>query len=215
MKLMVIVSLVVLPTLTLFSQEKDPVDQQGNGEGQLSSEEKSEIASYMTATWDKLEISIRDLSMAQWTYKPADSIWSIAEIAEHLEKSEMELFSLLTQQQVGTEAAPEKASEVSPKTEMVMEAITSRQQKIKTRPSLEPTGKYASPQEFLESFQVLRNKTLDFSQQTEHALRHHFVPFGPLGELDGYQILMFMSGHLERHSQQIEEVKSDPNYPPA
>ena len=182
-------------------------------EGHLSDEEKNEIASYMETTWDKLETSIQDLTIAQWSYKPADSVWSIAEIAEHLEKSETELFNLLTQKLVATEAAPDKAPEVNPKTDMVMEAITSRQQKIKTRPSLEPSGKYASPQEFLESFQVLRRKTLEFSQQTEYALRHHFVPFGPLGDLDGYQILMFMSGHLERHSQQIEEVKNDPNYP--
>lgn len=182
-------------------------------DGKLTAEERSEIADYMAATWDKLEASIRDLSMAQWSYKPADTVWSIAEISEHLEKSEIQLFSLLTEKLVTSEASPDKAHDVAPKTETVMEAITSRQQKIKTRPDLEPSGKYTSPQDFLESFEKLRKQSLDFSQQTEHALRHHFVPFGPLGDLDGYQILMFMSGHLERHHQQIEEVKENPDYP--
>ncbi len=224
MKLIVITPLFVAFTVVLCAQQKESLNTVRKAEittlhqekdGVLSPEEKSEIAHYMATAWDKMESSVRDLSGAQWSYKPADSVWSIAEICEHLEKSEIELFSLLTETLVTSEASPDKAPEVGPKTDMVMEAITSRQQRIKTRPNLEPTGKYASPEDFLKNFKVLREKTLNYSQQTEHALRHHFVPFGPLGDLDGYQILMFMSGHLERHSQQIDEVKGDPNYPPA
>ncbi len=187
----------------------------GQTEGQLTTEEKSEIAQYMADTWDKLENSLAGLSVEQWSFKPADTVWSIAEVAEHMEKSEVELYNLLDQQLINTEATPDKSAEVSTKTHMVMETITSRKQKFKTRPNLEPQGKYQSPQEFLESFKVLRDRTLEYAQNSEHALRHHFVPFGPLGELDGYQILMFMTGHLERHHQQIEEVKSNPAFPNA
>ncbi len=187
----------------------------GQDQGTLSSDEREEIADYMETAWDELESSIEDLSHDQWSYKPADSVWSIAEIAEHLEKTEHELFNLVSQHMVQSEAQPEKATEVGNKTESVMKAITSREHKVKTRPNLEPEGKYDSPEEFLQEFQQLRTRTLEFSQNTDHQLRHHFVPFGPLGELDGYQILMFMTGHLERHRQQIEELKADPNYPPA
>lgn len=182
-------------------------------DGKLTTEEKTEIATYMDVAWTHLEESVAALSPAQWVYKPADTVWSIAEIAEHLEKSEIELFGLVSQQLMHTDVTPVKEPKAN--TETVMEAITSRKQRIKTRPNLEPTGKYPTPADFLRSFKELRHQTLDYSQQTEEALRHHFVPFGPLGDLDGYQILMFMSGHLERHKQQIDEVKSNPDYPPA
>ncbi len=203
MKRILTVILTVVTYCAIYAQE----------EGKLSQAEKTEIAEYMASAWDKLEKSVSDLNASQWSYKPADSVWSIAEIAEHLEKSETELFNTVNQQSGTANTKPVNAEEVEAKTKMVMHAITSRDQKFKTRPNLEPTGKYATPEDFLVSFKKLRQKTLDYSQQTEDALRHHFVPFGPLGELDGYQILMFMTGHLERHRQQIEEVKGNPNYP--
>ena len=125
----------------------------------------------------------------------------------------MELYNLLDQQLLTSDAAPDKSPEVSTKTHMVMETIKSRKQKFKTRPNLEPEGIYQTPGEFLKNFEELRARTLDYAQNSEDALRHHFVPFGPLGDLDGYQILMFMTGHLERHYQQIEEVKNSPSFP--
>ncbi len=205
MKKISVLVLTMLWGLGLYAQE----------DGRLTQEEKSEIAQYMTDAWDKLEASLTGLTAAQWSYKSADTVWSIAEIAEHMEKSEMELYNLLDQQLLTSEAAPDKSSEVATKTHMVMETIKSRDKKFKTRPNLEPEGKYKSPQEFLQNFKDLRDRTLDYAQNSEDALRHHFVPFGPLGDLDGYQIIMFMTGHLERHHQQIEEVKNNPGFPPA
>jgi hypothetical protein len=84
---------------------------------------------------------------------------------------------------------------------------------VKTRPELEPGDGYQTPKEFLDGFEQLRNKSIKYVNQTEDKLRHYFISFGPLGDLDGYQILMFMSGHVERHIQQIEEVMKDPRYP--
>ena len=182
-------------------------------DGRLTSEEQSEIANHLKNSWNNLEELLGGLTIEQWNYKKADSIWSIAEIAEHLEKSEQQLFSLVTSTLQESEAAPEKAGKEN--TQEVMDAITSRDHKIKTRPDLEPSGMYDTPELFLKSFSKLRGTAISYAQTTEDQLRHHFIPFGPLGELDGYQILMFMSGHTERHIQQIEEVMKDPSYPPA
>jgi len=185
----------------------------GQVDGKLSKEEKSEISAHLKYSWDNLEQLVSRMTQEQWKYKTIDTVWSIAEISEHLEKSEMQLFSLVKDQLQTSLAEPEKAGESKGKTQDVMDAITSRDHKLKTRPELEPTGSYNSPQQFLKSFAKLRVESITYAMTTEDALRHHFIPFGPLGELDGYQILMFMSGHLERHIQQIEEVMKDPSYP--
>lgn len=205
MKRINLIFMIAIFSSTMFAQD----------EGKLSVAEKSEIIEYLEESWNHLEQSISEITIAQWSYKPADTIWSISEISEHLEKSEAQLFALVNTNLMSSPAAPEKASEVSAKTPSVLDAITSREHKVKTSPDLEPSGKYATPGDFLQSFQKLRQQTIGYAQNTEDTLRHHFVPFGPLGDLDGYQILMFMSGHLERHTQQIEEVKGDPNFPPA
>lgn len=186
----------------------------GQDEGKLTSEERSEISAHLQYSWDQFENLIKGLTSDQWNYKPADSVWSIAEISEHLEKSEKALFSLVVDQLKASEAQPEKMEEIKGKTRFMMETITSRENKVTTRPDLEPKGLYNSPQDFLKSFSQLRYETLTYAMTTEDELRHHFIPFGPLGELDGYQILMFISGHTERHIQQIEELMDDPRYPP-
>jgi len=185
----------------------------GQVDGKLSKEEKSEISAHLQYSWDNLEQLVSRMTQEQWNYKSIDTVWSIAEISEHLEKSEMQLFSLVKDQLQTSPAEPEKAGEAKGKTQVVMDAITSRDHKLKTTPELEPTGSYHSSQQFLKSFAKLRVESITYAQTTEDALRHHFIPFGPLGELDGYQILMFMSGHLERHIQQIEEVMQDPSFP--
>jgi hypothetical protein len=34
-------------------------------------------------------------------------------------------------------------------------------------------------------------------------------------KLDGYEWVLFVAGHSERHTKQINEVKADPNFPKA
>lgn len=202
MKSVLTAILIFLASINIWAQE-----------GRLTTEEKNEISQHLKQSYTHLENIVSRLSTEQWHYKPVDSVWSIAEISEHLEKSEQALFGLVSSQLAQSEPQPEKAHHVSGKTEEMMSTISSRDHKVKTRPDLEPSGVYQSPGDFLESFKKLRDASIDYANTTEDKLRHHFIPFGPLGDLDGYQILMFMSGHLERHLQQIEEVMNDPNYP--
>jgi hypothetical protein len=44
-------------------------------------------------------------------------------------------------------------------------------------------------------------------------LHHHFAPLGPLGDLDGYQWLLLLASHTERHVAQMDEVKGQAGYP--
>ena len=43
-------------------------------------------------------------------------------------------------------------------------------------------------------------------------MRNH-VGQTPMGALDAYQIVLMISSHTNRHVQQINEVKADPNFP--
>ena len=131
----VIIAMLLLSPITVWGQET----------GQLTTEEKLEISAYLENSWEHLERLIENLTKEKWKYKTADSVWSIAEISEHLEKSENELFRLVSDQLTHSPPDPGKASEVSTKTKSVLDAVTSRDHKIKTTPNLEPTGYYDSP----------------------------------------------------------------------
>jgi hypothetical protein len=43
-------------------------------------------------------------------------------------------------------------------------------------------------------------------------LRNH-VASSPIGTYDAYQLILLIGAHSNRHTQQIEEVKADPNFP--
>jgi len=48
--------------------------------------------------------------------------------------------------------------------------------------------------------------------KTTTGLRDH-VTDSPMGKLDGYEFVLLIAAHSERHTKQINEVKADPNFP--
>jgi DinB superfamily len=56
-----------------------------------------------------------------------------------------------------------------------------------------------------------RQRTIEFLQSTPD-LRAH-VSDSPLGPLDGYEWLLFIAAHSERHTKQMLEVKAAPDFP--
>ena len=44
-------------------------------------------------------------------------------------------------------------------------------------------------------------------------LRDFCAPHVTLGVLDGYQWILFLAVHLERHVEQIQEIKVTPGFP--
>lgn len=49
---------------------------------------------------------------------------------------------------------------------------------------------------------------------TDEDLRRHLAPSPVVKkDLDGYQWILTLVGHSERHTLQILEVKADPNFP--
>jgi hypothetical protein len=53
-----------------------------------------------------------------------------------------------------------------------------------------------------------------YAKTTDADLRTHIVQ-APFGTVDAYQILLVMAAHSARHTAQIREVESNPNYPKA
>ena len=52
----------------------------------------------------------------------------------------------------------------------------------------------------------------DFMATTGDDMRDHVVTLS-FASFDSYQMILFMAAHSNRHTQQIEEVKADPNFP--
>jgi hypothetical protein len=64
----------------------------------------------------------------------------------------------------------------------------------------------------LEHFLANRDQTISFLKSSSD-LREHRVDHPVLGSLDGYEWLLTIAAHSDRHTKQILEIKADPNFP--
>lgn len=156
--------------------------------------------------------SIIGLSDAQLNFKPAPDKWSVLDCVKHIAITEQSLWQM-TNGAIATAVNPEKRSEIKATDEQVVEMIESRARKVKTTTPMEPKNTpYKSLHEALESFVKSRSKLINYVKSADADLRNHVVNMG-FASFDAYQMILFIGAHSNRHTQQIEEVKADPNFP--
>lgn len=180
-------------------------------ESTVTKKEKKFALSYMKQTKQRLSNSIKGLSEAQLKWKPADSVWSIAECVEHITLSEKNILDWI-QGILKQPADPSKRNEVKNTDEGIIKLITDRSFKVKTREGFIPTGQFGNTQQTLDVFKERRAALISFTKSTQDDLRNHYLDL-PFGKIDTYQGLLFLTAHSERHTLQIEELKAHANFP--
>ncbi|MEQ9403767.1 MAG: DinB family protein [Cyclobacteriaceae bacterium] len=177
----------------------------------LTKEERSKAIEHLKATQAELLKTVKGLSEAQLNYKSGEDSWSIANCVEHLAISENNIFGIV-QMTLQNDPDPSKRAEVKMSDDEIIGLIESREQKVKTRPEFEPTNKYGSYEATLTEFKDKRKSNMKYVKSSEDDLRNRYFDF-PFGKVDAYQVVLFMSGHTKRHTDQIKEVMADAGFP--
>ncbi len=177
----------------------------------LTSSEIKKAVQYLEKTRADVLASTKGLSDAQWNFKQATNRWSVAQVTEHIAAAEDFLMDLV-RQQVMKAPARTNTIDVAALDEWVLTTIPDRSKKVQAPEPLQPSNRFGSSKDSLKHFQASRAKTIAFLKETKD-LRQHAVD-SPLGkQLDGYQWVLLVAAHSERHTKQINEVKADPNFP--
>ena len=177
----------------------------------LTDEERTKAVEELTNTRDRMLTVIDGLSEAQLNFKSSPESWSVAECVEHLAISE-NMFDQMLSGALQAPADPAKRTEIKMADDQLMAMIVDRSNRVKTSEPFEPSGKFGSHEETVKAFASKRDEHIEYMKGTEDDLRHHYGQL-PFGTIDAYQILMFMSGHTERHVRQMEEVIAAENFP--
>ena len=178
----------------------------------LSKKERKFATEHMKNTKGDVTGAVKGLTDAQLNYKAAPDKWSIKECVYHIAISEKNLWAML-EGSLKSAANPEKRSEIKMTDEQVATMIEDRSNKVKTFAPFEPANTpYKSLDEALIYFKTARAEHIKYLKSTTEDLRNHVVQL-PFGWIDCYQMSLFISGHSNRHTQQINEVKADPGYP--
>lgn len=182
-------------------------------ENTITKKEKKFAAKFLKQTREQVFESVKDLSEAQLKFKPADDSWSVEDCLKHIAITEQALWGMLDGN-LKQPATPEKRSEIKISDDDLIKKVEDRGTKVKTYDPMKPENTpFKSAAEALASFKQNREKLIEYTKNTTTDLRNHVVSGLPFGAIDGYQFILFISAHSNRHMQQIIEVKANPNFP--
>jgi len=193
-----------LVALLLFSFSTDT--------DKLSDQDRKKVVEHLNQTRDHMAKVLKGLSDAQLNFKPEEGAWSIADCVEHLTISE-NAFGGLIQKTVAAGPNPALKDSVKMNDEQLMGIILDRSNKVKTAEPFEPSGKFGNHDETLKAFMDKREEHISYMESTEDDLRNLYSSDLPFGTIDGVQLVLFMSGHTERHINQMEEVMAHKLFP--
>ena len=178
----------------------------------VSPGDKERALQYLESTKKGVLEATAGLSDAQWNFKSGPDRWSVGEVMEHLAAAEDLIRTMLEEQVMKSPAVPlREAQEMKKADDSVRAMIPDRSHKAQAPELLRPTNRFESPAGAQKHFVESRGTTEQYLKDTS-GLRTHLGD-SPIGKLDGYEWVLFIAAHSERHTKQMLEVKADPNFP--
>jgi hypothetical protein len=177
---------------------------------EVTQTEKDKAVQYLEITKKGVIDATKGLSDAQWNFKPGPDRWSIAQCMEHIAAAEDFIRQMDAEKVMAAPAVPDRDTKKID--DGVIAMVPDRSHKLQAPEPLVPTNRFGSPDGSVKHFIESRAKTEEFLKTTP-GLRDHAID-SPMGvKMDGYEFVLLIAAHSERHTKQILEVKADPNYP--
>jgi len=213
-------ALLIIAANTSNAQQNKPLPQKtmtapsatSNNGLMLTPQEKEYATKLLKDTEAGAFNAVKNLSEAQLTFKPTPDKWSVEDCIKHIAAAEKTLWSMVYET-LQKPANPEKRADIKFTDQELVNAVEDRSHKSTTFAALEPANQpYKTLAEALTSFKNNREKLIAFMNNAPANLRNH-VAVLPIGTYDAYQFILLIAAHSNRHTQQIQEVKANVNYP--
>ncbi len=206
----------------------------------LQTEERRFLLDYLKRSKLMMHDAVQGVSPEQWTFKPKPFRWSVAECAEHIILAEHWLMNEFDNKYAKSDEPAYIFHWLKPKPKPgdqriiplaerhqydlgLLNGLLDRSQVDTTIPRnpppdvvFVPTGKYKTPEDMLKDFDKQRDETIRIIENIKVNWREHYVYSGWQAlnfQFDGYQYLLRIPTHCERHLMQLWEVKRDEKYP--
>jgi DinB family protein len=210
----------------------------------LDDSDRAYLVAHLEMTRQFLTDATQGLTDEQWVYSPGPGKWSIAQCVDHLAHTEEYVLAMVQDRLLKSEkpfepfesqtrgapaitGTPERMPRAADA--LLIRAMTDRtaavRQPVGSRPPIEEVAPRMDvqdhPKSALDAFLKVRSATIAYMRTTQDDLRGHYTYTRLPGYYpdyqfqDGYQWLLRMSAHTERHLMQIHEVKESSGYPAA
>jgi len=182
-------------------------------QGSMTDDERRQAVSLLEASGASLHSAVAGLTEAQWTFQPSPSQWTIAEIVDHLARSEHAVQQLVTQvlvrQPVVEPAARSRADDGA-----LIAMVLDRGRRFQAIEQVRPDRPSATGSELVGRFEALRSGSIAYLRRTTDDLRGRLAEHPVAGAIDAYQWFLFLGAHTDRHVAQLREVAADAMFPP-
>jgi len=182
----------------------------------LTPSEVERAVLYLEQTRSGVKGAIRNLSDAQWNFKPGQERWSIAEIMEHVIYVQERVLGPIRDQLAQAPPAPAN-HDYKVLDDLVIARFPNRLSKFPS--PVQPAGGLTHA----DALERVLNNCSRLNKYLESApdLRRHAIEAAPMKALtggayqfmDGYQWILAAAAHTERHTKQILEVMAEPGFP--
>ena len=178
----------------------------------ISSADRARIVRDLEQSNEHFQAAVRGLTPAQWNFKAAPTRWSIAEVSEHLTLVEQGIGGMV---RGGLKTIPVFSTDSAAKLEAAVRGLYGdRTHKMTSPEGFVPTHRWATQAELMSAYDEARRSNLEYVRTTRDPLRARGVDHAAFGgPIDGSHWLVVIGAHMERHIQQIEEVKRAEGYP--
>jgi uncharacterized damage-inducible protein DinB len=169
-----------------------------------STADKEKLVSMLRESRERFLSSFAGINDEQSRLHPAEGRWSVLDTLEHLTVAEKTMLRLVT------ETRRPRSSSTPDREEIFLSAGADRNLKFEAPKGTRPKGRFASLDEARAQFEFFRQHAIRFVEQSDENLRATEVthPHPAAGVITTYELLIIMAKHAERHSLQIEEIKS-------
>jgi hypothetical protein len=184
----------------------------------LTSAERDRARLFLEQAQNEVLGALRGITDAQWTFKPEPGVWSVADNMEHIIIVQERILGPV-RDRLAAAPCPAADRDCQAVDQIVMDRFPNRLTKFQGPESVHPNGGLALSEAVGRVAENTR-RFIDYLESTND-LRQHAIESAPLkamtrGEhefMDGYQWILAVAAHTERHVKQILEVKAHPNFP--
>lgn len=167
--------------------------------------DRAALLDILTASAARFRAATQGLTEAQWNHKPAPDKWSPADLAEHIALSE-EVLPRLARKALGEPGMPRDEAQVREQDAEIIDSMKDDAWHGNASESIRPKHTFPGGLAAAASFLERRARTMDYVRDTDEPLREHTFPHPAYGPLDGYQWLLMLAHHTDRHVRQIERA---------
>lgn len=151
---------------------------------------------------------VQSLSEAEWQAQPRGEEWSVAQTCEHLGLVEVGSGKLIARKLFLEPASPELLAEAEGKDAVLRRMLTDRIGRRTEAPDfVRPVGTWKTRSELMSAFWQWRGSTIAMLSDPARDPSRYVARHPVWGMIDGRGWGLFLALHVDRHLEQIEELR--------